>query len=392
MRKFLPQLLIVLATFGNLATADARGLNIDQNYGNIGNWAIGYSDNIGGCLAKVEYNNRTMLWLGLGSAEFGAFIALTNPNWDWVTIGKSYQLRVELPPYGQWKGEFTGFRGGDYPGLIFANFKTQFLYDFVRAREAVFSEGIGRLDLTLSGRAVQALIQCQSARGNPEGTAPEEAAPKETKPKEPAERPTKISTGTGFFVSNEGDILTNFHVIEGCSVVAIWQVGAGYYEEGIVKSVDTKNDLALVTSKIKPAAVPAWNAGVRLGETVAVYGFPLSGTLTHSGNFTIGNVSAVAGPNDDTSWLQISAPIQPGNSGGPLLDQTGNVVGVINAQLKKEFLAQNVNFAIKAGIAVGFLAANDLKANTSPDKTPISPDELAARAKKFTVQILCQPR
>ncbi len=51
-----------------------------------------------------------------------------------------------------------------------------------------------------------------------------------------------------------------------------------------------------------------------------------------------------------------------------------------------------MNFAIKAGIAIGFLAANDLRMNTSPDRAPISPDELAARAKKFTVQILCQPR
>ncbi len=338
MRKFFLQLLILLATPANITTACARGLNIDHNYGNIGNWTIGYSDNIGGCLAKVEYNNRTILWLGLGSSAFGAFIALTNPNWSWITVGKTYQMRLDLPPYGRWNGEFMGFQGGEYPGLIFTNFKSQFLYDFVRAQEVIFSEGIGRFDLTLSSRAVQAVIQCQSARGGSEETTPEEAAPKETKPKEtPAEKPTQISTGTGFFVSAEGDVLTNYHVINGCSVVAIWQVGSPYFNEGVVKSVDTKNDLALVTSKMKPGAVPAWNAGVRLGETVAVYGFPLSGTLTHSGNFTIGNVSAMAGPNDDTSWLQISAPIQPGNSGGPLLDQTGNVVGVINAQLKKEF-------------------------------------------------------
>jgi serine protease Do len=84
--------------------------------------------------------------------------------------------------------------------------------------------------------------------------------------------------------------------------------------------------------------------------------------LATSGNFTLGNVTAVAGLGDDTRILQISAPVQPGNSGGPLLDYSGNVVGVIEGKLNAitvftltNDLAQNVNFAIKANVVTNFL-------------------------------------
>ncbi|MGI8568125.1 MAG: S1 family peptidase, partial [Methylocella sp.] len=66
---------------------------------------------------------------------------------------------------------------------------------------------------------------------------------------------------------------------------------------------------------------------------VAAFGFPLAGLLATSGNFTLGNVTAVAGLGDDTRILQISAPVQPGSSGGPLLDYSGNVVGVVEGKL-----------------------------------------------------------
>jgi serine protease Do len=92
---------------------------------------------------------------------------------------------------------------------------------------------------------------------------------------------------------------------------------------------DAANDLALIKVEMHTTAFASFRSGVRLGEGVAVFGFPLAGLLARSGNFTLGNVTAVAGLGDDTRILQISAPVQPGNSGGPLLDYSGNVVGVI---------------------------------------------------------------
>jgi serine protease Do len=94
-----------------------------------------------------------------------------------------------------------------------------------------------------------------------------------------------------------------------------------------------------------------------VGESIFVYGFPLTGLLSSSGNFTVGTITSIAGLGDDSRIMQISAPVQPGNSGGPLLDRSGNVVGIIVSKLNAlrlaqvtQDMAQNINFAIKASI------------------------------------------
>ena len=108
----------------------------------------------------------------------------------------------------------------------------------------------------------------------------------------------------------------------------IW-VGAGQGKSRIGRLVakDAANDLALVKVSAKPRRVGALRFGVRLGENVEAFGYPLSQVLAATGNFTTGNVTALAGFKDDSRFFQISAPIQPGNSGGPLLDENGNLAG-----------------------------------------------------------------
>jgi serine protease Do len=96
---------------------------------------------------------------------------------------------------------------------------------------------------------------------------------------------------------------------------------------------DAANDLALIKIEMHPTVFASLRSGIRLREGVAAFGFPLAGLLATSGNFTLGNVTAVAGLGDDTRILQISASVQPGNSGGPLLDYSGNVVGVVEGKL-----------------------------------------------------------
>jgi trypsin-like peptidase/putative peptidoglycan binding protein len=113
-----------------------------------------------------------------------------------------------------------------------------------------------------------------------------------------------------------------------------------------------------------------------------------------AGNFTGGNITAAAGIGDDTRMLQISAPVQPGNSGGPLLDQSGNLVGLVVAKLNAlrvaavtEDLAQNVNFAIKSALALDFLEANNISATMSVNMQPLPPADIADRARSFSVYI-----
>jgi S1-C subfamily serine protease len=99
---------------------------------------------------------------------------------------------------------------------------------------------------------------------------------------------------------------------------------------------------------------------------------------------------------DDTRFAQISAPVQPGNSGGPLLDKYGNVVGVIVAKLNALNVAaatkdipQNVNFAIKSGIATNFLDSSGVSPSGAVSTRELAPEAIADLAKIFTVQILC---
>lgn len=135
-----------------------------------------------------------------------------------------------------------------------------------------------------------------------------------------------------FFVTLKGNVLTNFHVVKDSKTFALSSDFVGIADGHLIAS-DLTNDLAVLATQLSPIAVPAFNSKVRVGDGIFVYGFPLSGLLATSGNFTTGNITATAGLNDNTSMFQISAPVQPGNSGGPLVDPFGNVIGVIVAKL-----------------------------------------------------------
>jgi S1-C subfamily serine protease len=199
-------------------------------------------------------------------------------------------------------------------------------------------------------------------------------------------------SGTGFFVT-KASVLTNYHVIEACNTLTL-SVPGMLPNFGRVVASDANNDLALVSPvggtsnnapMVQPSVIPSFRPRVRVGESVFAYGYPLPGLLSSSGNFTSGTVSSLTGIGDDISRIQISTPVQPGNSGGPLLDRYGNAVGVVVSKLNAarvmqatSDIPQNVNFAIKASVAISFLEANNVQVVVSP------------QAKQFTVQVICK--
>jgi serine protease Do len=137
----------------------------------------------------------------------------------------------------------------------------------------------------------------------------------------------------------------------------------------------------------------------KLGEAVAVYGFPFGQILATEGNFTLGNVTSVAGLGGDSRHFQISAPIQPGNSGGPVMDGSGRVTGVAISSLDAVKMVnitghvpQNVNFAISASIAINFLGIKDVAPRIADAAVApkLEPEKLAEEAKKFTVHVWCE--
>ncbi|MDH5557147.1 MAG: serine protease [Alphaproteobacteria bacterium] len=226
------------------------------------------------------------------------------------------------------------------------------------------------------------------------GTPPPVTVAVPAPPQAPRKRKL-LSTGSGFIVNNQTFVLTNEHVIEECTEVTVKIDHRDI--NAIVAARDSRNDLALLQLPAGkyPTVAFRGNDGLYPGDSVVAIGYPLSRLLASEGNVSIGIVSALAGPGNDASLLQVSTPVQPGNSGGPLFDSSGNVVGVIVAGLGKTFfetngtLAQNVNFAIKSAIPQSFMQASGVKYQTRKSENEMRPADIARKGRPATVYIKC---
>lgn len=166
-------------------------------------------------------------------------------------------------------------------------------------------------------------------------------------------------SGTGFFVSTSGHILTNAHVIDGAENILI-QTGAGETSMARVLSVDASNDLALIKieAQSKPLHIRS-TEGLDKGAKVFTIGFPNPGLQGLEAKYTEGVISSFSGLRDTPNVMQVTVPIQPGNSGGPLIDDKGNVVGVVVSKInalavaaRQDYIPENVNFAVKSDYAI----------------------------------------
>ena len=200
-------------------------------------------------------------------------------------------------------------------------------------------------------------------------------------------------TGTGFFVNSDGWIVTNAHVVAGCQRVAVPGHGARSSDE--IK-IDEQNDLAVLrVMEPNTPPLPIRNSEPRLGEDVAAFGYPLSTLLSSSVKITTGNVNSLLGMGDDTRYLQISTPIQPGNSGGPLVDRSGALLGITTATLKpgaagEGSIPQNVNFAVRASVIRLFLQGHRIAFQaTEALGTELATADLAEKVARSVVQVVC---
>ena len=184
-----------------------------------------------------------------------------------------------------------------------------------------------------------------------------------SKPDLPVYKPKEVrkekgfSLGTGFFISSDGYLLTNHHVIDGSSNLSI-RIDSVEQPARLVRS-DPEHDFALIKTDGTFAPVPLGNtSSVARADEVFTLGYPLITLQGNAQKATFGRVNALTGLGDDPNFLQIDVPIQPGNSGGPLFSREGNVVGITTATLNQAValreagqLAQNVNFAAKIDLA-----------------------------------------
>lgn len=202
----------------------------------------------------------------------------------------------------------------------------------------------------------------------------------------PSEAPSDKS-GTGFFVNSDGYLITNEHVVNKCKSIFI-KVSGNLIPASLIAS-DAQGDLAILRSESeKLSTIAKFAASTRTGEDVIALGFPFGDQLGDEVKVTTGNISALVGLKGDPTYLQFTAPIQSGNSGGPLLNVYGGIVGVNTASLQgKEF--QNINFAIKGSNAQAYLAKNRIKFEVNNEKEKMDAADIVEYAKPFTGQVYC---
>jgi len=188
-----------------------------------------------------------------------------------------------------------------------------------------------------------------------------------------------MASGTGFFITDDGYLISNNHVVKGATKVRL-VTGAGLIDAKVV-SVDAANDLALlkVEGKFSPLPISP-SRSAQLGSTVATVGFPDIGLQGFAPKLAKGEIASLSGASDDPRYFQISVPVQPGNSGGALVDEHGNVIGIVSAKLDASAalaasgaLPENVNYAVKSSFLLSFLeSVPDVSAKL---KAPNTADE-----------------
>jgi serine protease Do len=210
-----------------------------------------------------------------------------------------------------------------------------------------------------------------------------------------AQAPT---SGTAFFVTGDGKLLTNHHVVAGAQRIEV-----ALNEEEIVEARllhdDPINDLAILEVDAVRAPLRLRSEhGLGKGDEVFTLGFPVPSLQGLEAKATFGHVNALSGIAGDERYVQIDVPIQPGNSGGPLFNQRGDVVGVVTATLDPRqtittagYVPQNVNYALKAEVAYAMLREN-LPSVPPPTRvrrgtTPMI-QELVARAEESVVRVI----
>tara|TARA_R100000093_G_C1934253_1_gene69829 strand:- start:4 stop:1326 length:1323 start_codon:yes stop_codon:yes gene_type:complete len=213
--------------------------------------------------------------------------------------------------------------------------------------------------------------------------------PKKKKPKSTPDdnKIVAAASGTGFFVSRTGHIITNHHVIEGCKSVKVSFKGNEIESKTLV--IDKVNDLAIVKTTINPSKVySVSNKDVALLEDIIIAGYPLGKKVSSAIKTSKGSVTALAGYGDNFSEFQTDAALNKGNSGGPIINQKGNVVGVAVAAYGKKQGVESFNFGIKASTLKTFANSNGLKF-LPPNNRDLSNKDLGQLITDATVYIEC---
>jgi S1-C subfamily serine protease len=380
---------------------------------NIGNWKGGaYTDQTGAfthCSAGSQYTSCVYFMVMIDNSG-GWSLAFAHDKWS-LRTGEAFPLTLTFD--GQQPFNVHGVPIAEklvrVPMPITSSLITQFRK--ARAMTAYTQGQLFQFNLDQTAQLLPAVLNCvEKTRRGGIANAGDFVVPlvkpvvaNTTAP--PAAQPAKPDklfqqTGTGFLVSTNGHVVTNQHVVDGC-VGDIQGNLTGEAPSNLrLVSSDETNDLALlqVPGSFKEVA-RIRDKAVQSGDSVVAIGFPFHGLLTSDFTVTTGIVSSLSGLLNDTRFLQISAAVQPGNSGGPLLASSGDVVGVVAAKLNAlkvvratGSIPENINFAIKTGALRDFLDNSVVPYQISDAKTELKTADIARSARAFTLLISCKAK
>ena len=234
---------------------------------------------------------------------------------------------------------------------------------------------------------------CDRLAGHTDGG--EASVLKKAVPAKPAVR--SVSTASGIVITPNGLILTNEHAVRQCDSFQI-VLDSTRTVRATLRAADAARDLALLAVEESfPLAAPVrQDAAPKLGEPVAVVGYPLVNVLSAQPNVSFGNVNSTVGVKGNPAQMQIDVPIQRGNSGGPVFDAAGNLIGIVVSKLDALKLAkstgdlpQNINFAIRGDVVRAFLEAQHVDFTASSASSKLENTEIANRGAAVTVLVRC---
>ena len=380
----------------------------------VGQWSGGaYTDDKTGtfshCAAGTTYASGINLVVGQ-NANSSWLIGFASPSFH-LTPGETFPIDLTFDGKPQARifgtADSTQLVSGIMPPNVARDFRKSSLM------VAVAKGGTFQFNLATTGPLLPVLANCVATvktsgvtnAGDFTPPAPKPVAPKPVvataaAPPTQSSKPTKTvgKTGTGFVISTNGHVVTNQHVVDGCVGDIHGNLSGEPPAVLRVVSTDETNDLALLQatqSSFKEVAVIRDKA-IQPGDSVVAIGYPFHGLLTSDFTVTTGIVSSLSGILNDTRFLQISAAVQPGNSGGPLLDSSGQVVGMVAAKLNALKFAkatgdmpENINFAIKTGALRDFLDNSVVAYQTSETKAELKTADIARTARAYTLLISC---
>lgn len=405
MRVAINAVVAAACVFLSVTSSHARG-----PYGSItiGNWQGGaYTDDNSGafthCAAGASYQSG-IFFLVLVGANGNWRLGFSHQSWR-LTPGEAFPLALTFD--GQQPFNVYGMPIGAQLVAVDMPPNSSLINQFRKARMmTAFAQGqLFQFNLNQTAQLLPSLVNCvASVKKNGLANAgefavalPKPAVAAAAAPNAPAPKKAAGQTGTGFVISSNGHVVTNHHVIDGCGEITGNLSGEPPVKLRLV-SGDETNDLALLQAPTPFKEVATINQNsVQTGDGVVAIGYPYHGLLTSDFTVTTGIVSSLSGIFNDTRHLQISAAVQPGNSGGPLLDFTGAVVGVVSGKLDALKVAratgnipENINFAIKTGALRDFLD-NSVVMYRVTERREMKKEtaEIAKSARGFTLLISC---